>query len=198
LISALFPKTRAGVLAITLMHPERWWFLADLARQIGVPPSSLQREMESLVATGILLRRREGKQVYFKPDPACPILGELQGIVAKTLGLVDVLRRALDPFATSIKIAFVYGSLARGEGVSESDVDLMVIGAAKLADLSPAIHGAEQRLGREVNPTLLSPAEFAEKLHERHHFLKTVLDGEKLFVLGSQDDLAEISCREPR
>ena len=108
LISALFPKTRQAVLATTLMHPDRWWFLADLARHIGVPPSSLQREMESLVEVGILLRRQEGKQVYFKPDPNCPILYELQGIMAKTVGLVDVLQDALSPFGKSIELAFVW------------------------------------------------------------------------------------------
>ncbi len=193
LVSALFPKTRRAVLATTLMHPERWWFLADLARQIGVPPSSLQREMESLVEAGILLRRQEGKQVYFKPDPDCPILGELQGIITKTLGLVDVLRQTLAPFKKAIKLAFVYGSIARCEELSESDVDLMIVGNVGLADLSQAIHKAQEWLAREVNPTLCSPQEFAEKLKQGHHFLTTVLAGEKLFILGSKDDLAEAS-----
>ncbi len=113
LIAALLPKTRRAVLAATVMHPEKWWFLADLARHIGVPPSSLQREMDSLVQAGVLLRRQEGKQVYFKPDLNCPILGELQGIMTKTLGLVNVLRETLDSFKESIKVAFVYGSFAR-------------------------------------------------------------------------------------
>ena len=197
LISVLFPKTRRAVLATTLMHPQRWWFLADLARQIGVPPSSLQREMGSLVEAGILLRRQEGKQVYFKPDPNCPILFELQGIMTKTLGLVDVLRETLTPFKKAVKLAFVYGSIARCEELSESDVDLLVVGAVSLADLSPAIQKAEERLAREVNPTLFSPQEFAERLDEGHHFLTTILAAEKLFILGSENDLAETRRHKP-
>ena len=193
LISALFPKTRRSVLAATLMHPDRWWFLADLARHIGVSPSSLQREMESLVEVSILLRREEGKHVYFKPDPSCPILSELQGIMTKTLGLVDVLRDALAPFEKTIKVAFVYGSIARGEELSESDVDLMVVGSAKLADLSPQLAKAEERLAREVNPTLFSSEEFARKLRQGHHFLKSVVKTDRLFVVGSPDDLAGIA-----
>jgi predicted nucleotidyltransferase len=191
LISVLFPKTRRAVLATTLMHPERWWFLADLARHIGVRPSSLQREMDALVEVGILLRRQEGKQVYFKPDPNCPILCELQGIMTKTLGLVDVLQNALGPFKRSIKTAFVYGSMARSEELSESDVDLMIVGTVSLADLSPALQEAEERLARQVNPTLFSPEEFARKVKQGHHFLKTVLRDDRLFILGSQDELAE-------
>jgi predicted nucleotidyltransferase len=193
LIDALFPKTRQAVLAATLMHPERSWFLADLARHLGVTPSSLQREMVSLVQAGILLRRQEGKQVYFRPDPNCPILRELQGILTKTAGLVDVLSSALSPFAGSIQFAFVYGSIARSEELSESDVDLMIVGGAGLAEISPALKRAEERLARAVNPTLFSVAEFARKLKQGHHFLRTVLAGDKLFIIGTQDDLAAAS-----
>ncbi|MFV1968231.1 MAG: nucleotidyltransferase domain-containing protein [Pirellulaceae bacterium] len=193
LISALFPKTRRSVLAATLMHPDKWWFLADLARHIGVSPSSLQREMESLVEGGILLRREEGKHVYFKPDSNCPILSELQGVMTKTVGLVDVLRDILAPFNNTIKVTFVYGSIARGDELSQSDVDLMVVGDAKLADLSPQLAKAEEQLAREVNPTLFSPEEFARKLREGHHFLKSVMQTEKLFIVGTSDDLAGIA-----
>lgn len=193
LVAVLLPKTRRAVLAATLMHPERWWFLTDLARHIGTTPSSLQREMDALVGVGILLRRREGKQVYFRPDPNCPIFPELQGIMAKTLGLVDVLRDALRAFRKSIRVAFVYGSIARCEELSESDVDVMIVGTVKLAELSPAIQKAEERLAREVNPTLFSPEEFAEKVRRGHHFLKTVLGDDKLFLIGTQDDVAEAS-----
>jgi uncharacterized protein len=190
LINALFPKTRRSILAATLMHPERWWFLADLARYLGVPPSSLQREMDSLVQAGILLRRREGKQVYFRPDPNCPVLSELQGVMTKTLGLVDVLRKILTPFKKSIQVAFVYGSIARCEELSESDVDLMIIGDVTLADLSPALQKAEARLARQVNPTLFSREEFSKKLGQGHHFLKTVMGNDKLFILGNENDVA--------
>ena len=193
LISVLLPKTRRAVLAATLMHPDRWWFLADLARHIGVPPSSLQREMDALVEVGILLRRQEGKQVYFTPDSNCPILPELQGIMTKTLGLVDVLQDTLRPFKKSIRTAFVYGSIARSEELSNSDVDLMLIGSVSLADLSPSLQKAEERLARQVNPTLLSAEEFSKKLKQEHHFLKTVLGGDKLFVIGGQQDLAGLT-----
>jgi predicted nucleotidyltransferase len=190
LISVLFPKTRRAVLAATLMHPDRWWFLADLARHIGVSPSSLQREMESLVEVGVLLRREEGKHVYFRPDANCPILPELQGIMTKTVGLVDVLRDTLAPFKKAIKVAFVYGSIARSEELSESDVDLMIVGDAKLADLSPELAKAEERLAREVNPTIFSPKEFTKKLRQGHHFVRSVVQTDKLFILGGPDDLA--------
>jgi predicted nucleotidyltransferase len=193
LIAGLFPKTRRSVLAATLMHPDRWWFLADLARQIGVAPSSLQREIRSLVDAGVLLRREEGKHVYLKPDPHCPILSELQGIMIKTVGLVDVLRETFASAEKAIRVAFVYGSIARGEEVSESDVDLMVVGDIKLAELSPPLAVAEAKLGREVNPMVFSPEEFGEKVRKGHHFVKSVVGSDKLFIIGGPDDLAAVA-----
>ena len=117
-INALFPQIRLGILAATCMHPGRWWYLSDLAKHLQVRPSSLQRELSSLVSAGVLLRRRDGNRVYFKPDPECPFLEELQGLMLKTMGLVDVLREELTPLSPRIMWAFVYGSIARGEEIS--------------------------------------------------------------------------------
>ena len=189
LIDALFPRIRQGILAATVMRPERWWYLSDLARHLRVTPSSLQRELASLVQAGILERRQEGRQVYYRPHPDCPILTELQSIMAKTAGLVDVLRQALQPFAPEIECAFVYGSIARSEELGDSDVDLMIVGRLGLSDLAPALAPAEQRLGRPINPTLYAPKEWVQKRQDGHPFLQRVLDGDTLLVMGTEGDL---------
>jgi DNA-binding transcriptional ArsR family regulator len=189
-IDALFPATRKAILAATLMQPERWWYLSDLAQHLGVPPSTLQRELASLVEAGILRRKRDGNRVYFQPDPDCPLLPELTGLMTKTAGLLDVLREALVPFASSIRWAFVYGSVARAEVRSASDVDLMVVGSVGLADLVSALRKAERRLGRPINPTVYTPEEFVQKRQAGHHFLKTVLQDEKLAIMGHEHELA--------
>src|SRR3990167_4604231 len=153
-IDALFPKIRQKILAITLLDSQRWWYLSDLARHLTVSPSSLQREINSLTRAEILVRRRDGKQVYFRPNPNCPFLSELQGLLIKTAGLVDVLRKNLTPFSQSIKCAFIYGSIARAEELSESDVDVLIIGRIGLSELVPAFRKTEQTLHRQVNPII--------------------------------------------
>src|SRR4030095_12768690 len=116
------------VLTATLLQPDRWWYLSDLAKYLGVSPSSLQRELAALVSADILRRRRDGNRVYFQANPDCPFLPELQGLLVKTAGMVDVLREPLAPFAKRIDWAFIYGSVARTEALAASDVDLMIIG----------------------------------------------------------------------
>jgi predicted nucleotidyltransferase len=174
-----------------MMQPERWWYLRDLAKHLGIQPSSLQRELSSLVKAGVLRRRKDGNRVYFQPDPQCPFLGELQGLLAKTSGLVDVLRDLLKRFSPSIELAFVYGSIARSQERAGSDVDLLVVGKVTLKDLSPALRRAEGKLGRPVNVSVYTRPDFEKKVREENHFLRTVLDGERLFIIGNERELAE-------
>ena len=190
-IDALLSKTLQAVLGATMMQPDRWWYLSDLARHLDRSPSSLQEPLAALARSGVLRRRQDGNRVYFQPDPDCPFLSELQGIIVKTVGLADLLRDLLEPLESDIDSAFVYGSVARAEELSSSDIDLMVIGKAGLADIAPALRQAEERLNRPVNATVYTPAEFAKKLKAKNHFLGAVLDEEKLFVVGNEHDLEQ-------
>lgn len=191
-LGSLFPQVRQGVLAATLTQPDKWWYLSELADSLGTSPSSLQRELSSLVATGILVRRREGTRAYFKAETKSPVFPELRRLFEKTAGLIALLERMLKPLGGAIRCAFIYGSVARNQEHAMSDVDLMLIGRAGVADLSPALRKAEHRLGREINVTAYSLEEFRAKVKSSDHFLAAVLRGRKQFVKGSQDDLDEI------
>jgi predicted nucleotidyltransferase len=188
-LDSLFPNVRQGVLAATLTHPEKWWYLSELAEFLHTRPSSLQRELSSLEQSGILQQRKDGRRTYFKAETRSPIFRELRSIFEKTVGLIPTLIAALRPFEKKIICAFVYGSVARREERVTSDVDLMVIGSAGLADLAPVLRKTERRLGREINVTGYSRDEFRKKVAEGDHFLKTVLKGDLQFVKGEQRDL---------
>jgi predicted nucleotidyltransferase len=191
-LEALFPKIRQGVLAATLTQPGKWWYLSELAQFLHTVPSSLQRELKALAASGILEQRREGTRTYFKAETRSPLFPELRGLFEKTAGLLPALHQALHPFRDRIACAFVYGSVARRQETALSDVDLMVIGTLGLAELAPALRKTEARLGREVNVTNYSPRELRAKAAAKDHFLSTVLRRRKQFVRGSQRDLDAI------
>ncbi|MBV9145071.1 MAG: hypothetical protein JO065_04090, partial [Acidobacteria bacterium] len=183
-LEALFPKVRQGILAATFTRPEKWWYLSELAAYLRTTPSSLQRELKSLAAAGILKQRRDGRRAYFKTEEASPLFHDIRGIFEKTAGMIPTLSRTLEPVGDQIACAFVYGSIAKAKERALSDVDLMVIGEAGLADLSPLLRKAEVRLGREVNATKYSTSEFRSKTVSGDHFITTVLRGPKDFVKG--------------
>jgi predicted nucleotidyltransferase len=192
-LDALFTGPRQGILAATLMEPDRWWYLSDLARHLCVHHATLQRDLTRLTKAEILLSKRDGNRVYYRANSDSPIFPELRILLAKTVGLVDVLRDALLPLAAAIKVAFVFGSIPRGAENSESDVDLMIVGDVGLKALAPSLGEAERRLRRPVNAKVYREKEFVERLKTNGSFLPNVLSEEKLFVLGAQDDLERLA-----
>jgi DNA-binding transcriptional ArsR family regulator len=198
LLDALFPKTRQEILAATFGQPQRKWYAAELARRMGVPASSLQRELQSLVEVGVLNTHRQGRMVYYQANRTCPVFNELHGLLLKTAGLLDVLADALRPLAAKIRLAFVYGSVASGVEQSASDVDLMVVGSVTPIELALPLREAREALGRQINPTVYTSAEFDRKRKSRDHFLTRVLAKPKLFVQGEEIDLQSAARTRPR
>jgi DNA-binding transcriptional ArsR family regulator len=191
ILDALLPKTRQGILAALLGQPEKTWYVSELARRMGVPSSSLQRELQDLTRAGILNSHRQGRMAYYQANTQCPVFPDLRGLMLKTAGLVDVLAKALEPIAAKLQLVFVYGSIASGEAHSDSDVDLMVVGNVAPADLALPLRDARELLGRDINPTVYTSAEFSSKRAAQDHFLSDVLAKPKLFVLGDDNELGD-------
>lgn len=178
------------------MRMDREWYLSDLAAHLGVGPSSLQRTLAKLTRAGILKRRENGNRVYYRPDPSCPILAELVGILTKTSGIAEPLRDALAPFSDKIRVAFIHGSVAEERERSESDVDLIVVGDVRSADLSFAFQPLRDQLAREVNFTRFTANELRAKAADGHHFLISILRKRKIFLVGDESELDAIVGRQ--
>lgn len=194
-LDPLFSRSVQEILTAVLLEREDAWYLSDLAQRLGRSPSTLQRPLNALVRAGIITRRTDGNRVYFARDTDCPFLPELQGLLEKTTGLAEVLQTTLQRFGRRILVAFVHGSVAKGTERSQSDVDLLIVGELTLADLSPALLKAEKKLRRPVNATVLLPPEFRERIAKQNHFLHSVLATEKIFLVGTTNDLEELAGR---
>lgn len=188
--AALFPAVREGILAATFREPRRWWYLSELADSLGTSPSSLQREVESLVNSGILQVRREGRRTYYRPQEGSAIFKELRGIVRKTMGTPAEVLASLAPISGRIELALIYGSVARGTDRANSDVDVLVVSdRITLEELFRRLARAERRLQRKVNPTLYTSEEFRRRRAQHNPFLEKVLKGHHVVLIGSEDGI---------
>jgi uncharacterized protein len=191
--ATLFGKTRRAVLALTYGHPEESFHLRRIARFAATGQGVLQRELQQLTGAGLLTRTASGRQVYYRANRACPIFEELRSVVTKTAGMVDVLRDAFVSLGERVAVAFIFGSFARGTQRSGSDVDVLVIGEVTFGELTEALAPAQERLGREVNPTVYPRREFQQKAQARQHFVTRVLADPKLFLIGNERELARVA-----
>ena len=192
LANVLFGRTRSGVLALLYGRPERSFYLRQIARELQASAGAVQRELESLTKVGLLVRTSVGNQVFYKANVETPVFPEIYALVSKTIGVLGTLQFALEPLSKRIVVAFVYGSMARGEEKASSDIDLLVLGKAKLEEVLAQLSSVEKRIGRTVNPTVYSVPEFKSKLASGNHFLTSVLQTKKAFIIGGENELREV------
>jgi len=192
LSDVLFGQTRRAVLSLLYGHADEEFYLRQIIRAAGIGQGTVQRELERLVGAGLVRRRQHGRQVYFQANPDNPVYQELRGMLLKTAGVADVLRGALTPLAARIRVAFIYGSVARGEERRASDVDLMVVGDVSFSEVVGVLGPAQERLGREVNPTVFTVPEFRTRLKAGQHFVRSVMRQEKVFLCGDEHDTGSL------
>lgn len=182
----LFAAYHLRLLAVLLMRPDDSFHLRELERLASVNAGTAHRELKRMETAGLVHSRRVGNQVRYQAERRCPIFSELQSILRKSVGLADVLREALAPLTDEIEQAFVFGSVASGSEGPGSDIDLMIVGNASFIDVVGALHPCHERLGREVNPIVMRPHEFAERRHDEG-FLARVMHQPRVAVIGALD-----------
>lgn len=192
LSKVLFGQTRRSVLALLFGHADEQFYLREIARRGGTGIGATQRELGQLTEAGLISRVRRGHQIYYQANRKNPIFSELKSILVKTSGVRGILLEGLTSLEDRIKLAFVFGSIARGEEKASSDVDLMVVGEVSFTDVVSALGQIEAKLGREVNPTVYGPREFREKLAAKNHFLSTIAKEKKLFVIGDEREFRRL------
>jgi len=188
----LFGKARRGILSLLHGHADEEYYLRQIARTTGIGIGPVQRELKQLTEAGIIQRRVQGRQVYYQANPGSPVFKELKSLITKTAGIGDTLRNSLAPSAGRIKVAFIFGSIASGNEGKASDIDVLVVGAISFGDTVSLLTPAEEKLGREINSVVYPIAEFKQKVRDDHHFVKTVLNSEKIFLIGDEGELARL------
>ena len=190
LADALFSGSQQRLLGLLFGQPSRSFYATELISLAGIGSGAVQRELASLARSGIVTLRSIGNQKHFQANPQSPIFEELRSIVQKTVGLAEPLREALAPLASQIHAAFVYGSVAKRTDSAASDIDLMLLSdQLTYSDTFVALEQASSRLGRKVNPTILTSDEFYKRVKGEEAFLTRVLAQPKVWIIGAESDL---------
>lgn len=183
--NALFTKTLSGILALLFGQPDKSFYTREIIKQVGTGGSQVGKDLERLTGAGLILREARGNLVFYRANPEAAVYRELVGLVGKSFGIPDQLRRFLEPMASRIRYAGVFGSVARGEQRADSDVDLLLVGDVRLSELAVPLHEAEAALGMRVSPTLMSEDEYRSRRQSGDYFLEKVLAGELIALWGS-------------
>ena len=186
-------SARVKIIRLLLLNEEKRYYQREIAELTGLPVRAVQREGIRLTEMGLLHRTEDGNRVYFQANPACSIFPELKRILLKTVALESLLGDALAG-GEQIEIAFIYGSYAASRETTTSDIDLFVIGSTSSRQLSTALRPVQAEIQREVNYHLVTPGDLQEKILQGNGFLRNVLDGPKIFVIGNEETLRALTA----
>jgi len=176
-------RVRVQLLSLLLLNPGQSFHIRQLARRLNASYSNVRRELQNLTELGLLNRQTVANATHFSANESHFLYHDLRNILLKTEGLGDVIRERLAQTG-NIDLALVYGSTAEGKERVDSDIDLLIVGSPDMAEVEDALDGVETRIGRPVNYTLYSPAEWERKVAERDPFLMRVMAGKRIVLLG--------------
>jgi hypothetical protein len=194
----LFSPARGGILRLLLGQPGERFFIRQISREIGVTHGPVQRELETLLKAGLLLRSQSGHQVYYQADRSHPVFVELQTLIVKTVVAIQktedvyqLLRSALATLAGRVSLAFVYKSTT-SPSLDEEDeadrIDLMIVGEVDLNEIRPRFATVEAMSGRSINAAVISASSFRSSLQSGSGFLTSILRGERVFLIGTEEE----------
>lgn len=185
---ALFTKTQQRVLSLLYGRPEQTFYLNEIVRLAAVGKGSVSRELEKLCAAGLLTVSRQGNQNHYQANANNPIFNELKAITQKTFGVVDIIKAALVSLLPKLSRSFIYGSVAQGTEHAGSDIDLMLVGDdISYSEVMDLLAPAEKQLGRTINPTLYTVAEFTDRKTNHQPFIQRVMEQPKLWLVGDME-----------
>lgn len=181
-------KTRKEILRLFFLDPKKRYYLRELERILNISVGNIRRELLSLERSGLFKREKVGNQVYYSVNKEAPVFEEFSKIVFKTIGVGGIIKNAFKKI-NGIKIAFIFGSYAKGKEDSLSDIDLMVIGRPTEDELISEILKVEKKLSREVNYHIFSLADWKKRIKGDNSFLKNILSQAKIFLIGNENEL---------
>ena len=180
-------RLRTKLLGWLLSHSDESFFVRQMEHLIQEDSTNISRELRRLEQMGIVQSENRANLKYYKINPKCPFYEELKGLFLKTVGAPAVIKEVLKDIE-GIDTAFIYGSLAKGQGDSGSGLDLFLVGDIDEDKFLESLPNLERRLGREINYTISGLEEFRKKKKEGNGFINSVLKESKLVLLGNPDE----------
>lgn len=183
-------NSQGKILKLFFQDPEKEYYLNEIGKILGKEPGFFQASIEKLVQEGILKDERKANLRYFKLNKDFFLYDELKKIISKTVGIEFELKKMIE-YLTGVEYAFVFGSIAKDKEISESDIDIVLIGRINQDELVKKINKAEDELKREINYHIYDKEEFIKKLQDNNDFLVKIFNEPKIILKGNLDELTK-------
>lgn len=185
-------KNQTLILELFFKDPEKSYYLGQIGVLLNKKPGVFQKAIESLVKSGVLISEYKANSRFFVLNKNHPLYEDLKSIYFKTLGAEGKLKEIFKGIK-NVKIVFIFGSFAKKEEDSFSDIDLMIIGNPDEDEFFGKIRDLEEKLKREINYRIFSDTDWEKRAREKDSFILSILRNPKIFIVGTENELRRIN-----
>jgi predicted nucleotidyltransferase len=183
-------RARAGILATLFSENHSRLHLREIVRKSELSLGTIQKELKNLESMGLILPERDGNRLNYQADQTHPLYAVIKELIRLTTGVYGTLREAIGH--DDVMFAYVFGSVAANQEKTQSDIDLIVIGALSLRNLAKRLTGLTEKLGREINPHCFTCEEYFNRCKKKDHFITSVIQTKRQVIIGDEDELTRM------
>jgi DNA-binding transcriptional ArsR family regulator len=181
-------KVRIKALKYFLLNPTTQIHLRAAVRQFDEEINAVRRELMRFEKMGLLKVESKGNKKYFKLNLDHPFINELLGIVHKSSGLgEEIIKNAKD--LGNIDFAVLTPSYTKSVYTSSLVIDLAIVGVVDLNKLQSIIRKYEDKMGKEIHFTVLSPSEFQIRKRRKDDFIVNLVQQDLIMLIGKHEEL---------
>lgn len=188
----MLSKVRVELIELFFQKPEEMWYVRELTRLIGEEINAVRRELSRMQEVGLVKSEERGNRLYYMLNPQYDFFTELLTLVAKTTGLGREIKKNRRKLG-DLQFVMFAGSFARKRPHKNTDVDILVVGSVVVPELSLLVKAEEELRGHEINYTVMSAEEFEFRKNRRDPFLRDILAGSRVMIIGDEDALLALT-----
>jgi len=184
-------EVRVNILKTMLPQPEKSYHVRALVRAVDTEINAVRRELARLQDIGLLRSRPSGNRLYYSVDTGSPYYPELLSLIAKEEGLGAEIIKSTKKLG-NVKYAILSRAFSRGENRSVLDVDLFLVGEVDLDVLHEVVARYQDKLGHEINYSVMDPEEFEHRKRANDQFVVRIMSQSRTMLIGDEEEFSSM------
>ncbi|NTV30513.1 hypothetical protein HGA91_00845 [candidate division WWE3 bacterium] len=182
-------RVRLKLLEIFIPYPDQMYYVRQITRMVNEEVNAVRRELERLRSIGLLTTEQRSNRLYYKVRREFIFYSELLRMIGKTTGFGRELLENIDQYGkikyTTISLRFI-----KHVHPGPNDIDILIVGKVQLDVLQSLVRTYEDKLGHEINYTVMTEDEFSFRKNRGDAFIRTVLALPHVVLIGDEDEIA--------
>jgi len=188
-------ELRFRILRALFEEPGREFHLRGLAAAAAVDSGNAHRMLKKLIQAGLCEQVANAPYPKYRARQDNPLYPELTRLFSRGRDLINAIRGVASGLEGTVAI---YGSVARGEDLPQSDVDVLVIGPVSSIMAQAAFKPVARTYDRKINANAITAKDLVSQLDAGSAFWRDVLSGPLITLKGEVPREVARRLRESR